>query len=133
MRIGMAGRPRMQTLSWRPIRHRLLRVLGNRVVLGVGPENRSSLAKRGEKRRRHLSRALFDLPSFLAQQIAVRFCRAILAECGLGVPPDLEMEVRQPLLVGIDPRQRGLLLRRDGAHGPSWRLWSEVSAALLRT
>ena len=61
-------------------------------------------------------RSLLDLEPFFPEQIAVRLGRAVLAKGGLGVPPDLEMEVRQPLLVGIDPRQRGLFLRRDGAH-----------------
>src|SRR5262245_51961204 len=93
VRIGLTGRQRMQTIPRRAIRHRLLRVLWHGIVFGVRPEDRSSFAERGEEGGGHLSRTLLDLPPFLAQQIAVRLRRAVLTECGFGIPPDLEMEV----------------------------------------
>src|SRR6266542_1287424 len=98
---------------------RFLGILGDGVILGIRAEDRSALAESGEKRGRHVRRTLLDLEPLLPQQVAVGPRRLVLAERGLRIPPDLEVKVRQALLVGIHPRQCSLLLWRNGAHVPS--------------
>ena len=118
VRVGVPGRVRVQTLARRLVRHRLLRVAGNGVVLGVGADDRAARSPGGEEGGRHLAAALFDVEPFVAQQVDVGLRGTVLPPRRFGVSPDLQIEVGEPLPVLVDPVVRKLLRLREARHCP---------------
>ena len=115
--VGVTGGPGVQPLARRPVRNRLLGVLWHGVVLGVRSQDGPALAERRQERRRHPGRAFLHLEPLGPQELKVGARRPVFPEGRLGVVPDLLVELRQPLLVRLDPVERGLLLAADTDHG----------------
>jgi hypothetical protein len=116
MGIGVPGGVRVQTLSRRPVRHCLLRVAGNGVVLRVRADDGATASPGGHEGGRHLAAPFLDLEPLIPQQFDVGPRRLVLPPGRLGVAPDLQIEIGEPLAVAVHPVERELLRLVEARH-----------------
>src|SRR5262245_1641554 len=134
MRIGVTGGPVMEALARCLVGHYPLRVAGHRVVLRVAAENRPALPPRASEDSRHTTGPLLDGEPFRSQQIAIGLSRLVFPPCGLGVLPDLQVPVGEPVGLLVDPPQCKTLLLSESGHDsvasvPSRYMQTEYSGA----
>src|SRR5215831_21043740 len=134
MRIGVSGGPGMEALARRLVGHHLLRVAGHRVVLRVAAEHRPALPPRGGEGGRHATRPLLDGEPFRSQQIAIGLRRLVFPPRGLGVLPNLQVKVGEPMGLLVYPIQYKTLVLRESGHDsvasvPSRYIETEYSGA----
>src|SRR5262249_60689948 len=91
---------------------------------------------RGREGGRHATRPLLDGEPSRPQKIAIAFSRLVFPPCGLGVLPDLQVPVGEPVGLLVDPPQCKTLLLSESGHAsvasvPSGYMQTEYSGASL--
>ncbi len=107
--VGVAGRLLVHALARPAVRHGLLAVAGDGVVLRVGAEDGPAAAEARPERGRHAGGALLDLEPELAKEPHVVRGRPVLAPGRLVEVPDRPCRPREPVAVLVDPRVRRAL------------------------
>jgi hypothetical protein len=118
MRIGVACGIFVDAVARLLERRRILAVAGHGVVFRVGGDDRLAFAERGAEGGRHGRRALFHLEALLAQQLHIPGGGSIFPPRWLMEAPYLLMALRQPVRLGLDPIQGGLLGRHQRGRTP---------------
>ena len=104
--VGVAGRLLVHALARLAVRHGLLAVAGDGVVLGVGAEDGPATAEARPERRRHAGGALLDVEAELTEEAHVVRGRAVLAPGRLVEVPDRPRRPREPVAMLVDPGVR---------------------------